>query len=61
MTALDRGYYDIPRTIDVGGLAEEFGVSRQAVSERLRRGHRTIIKNGLSWGRKDAERVTPDE
>lgn len=59
--ALDRGYYDIPRAVDVGGLAEEFGVSRQAVSERLRRGHRTMIKNGLSWGRKDAEQVTPDE
>jgi hypothetical protein len=61
VTALGRGYYDIPRTVDVGGLAEEFGVARQAVSERLRRGHRTMSKDGLSWGREDAEQVAPDE
>jgi predicted DNA binding protein len=61
VAALDRGYYAIPRTVDVGGLAEEFGVSRQAVVERLRRGHRTMIKDGLSRGREDAEQVAPDE
>ncbi|MWG34306.1 helix-turn-helix domain-containing protein [Halomarina oriensis] len=49
--ALDRGYYDIPRRIDIEGIAEELGISHQAASERLRRGHKTFISNGLNWGR----------
>ncbi|MEM4780838.1 MAG: helix-turn-helix domain-containing protein [Halalkalicoccus sp.] len=53
VTALDRGYYDIPRGIDIEGLAAEFDISHQAVSERLRRAHKTFIKNALAWGRED--------
>ena len=33
--AMERGYYESPRRIDLGGLADELGVSRSAVSQRL--------------------------
>jgi len=35
--AVGRGYYDIPRRYDTAELAEELGISAQAVTERLRR------------------------
>jgi len=35
--AIEAGYYDIPRAVSTSELADEFGVSDQAVSERLRR------------------------
>ena len=52
-TALEHGYYDIPRGIDMEGLAAEFDISYQSVSERLRRGHRNFIQNALGWGSAD--------
>lgn len=54
-TALELGYYDIPRGIDLEGLATEFDISYQSVSERLRRGHRNFIQNALGWGSADVE------
>jgi predicted DNA binding protein len=45
--ACERGYFAVPREIDLEGLAEEIGVSHQALSERLRRGHQTLIKTVL--------------
>ena len=42
--AYDMGYFDIPRGTTTTGLAEELGVSNQAVSERLRRGHRRLVE-----------------
>ncbi len=35
--AVEGGYYDIPRRMSTKDLAEEFGVSDQAITERLRR------------------------
>jgi|AntDeeMetagen285_2_1112576.scaffolds.fasta_scaffold07680_2 hypothetical protein len=54
-TALDLGFYEIPRGIDMEGLAAEFDISYQSVSERLRRGHRNFIRNGLGWGSLDED------
>ncbi|EMA45419.1 bacterio-opsin activator HTH domain-containing protein [Halococcus saccharolyticus DSM 5350] len=45
-----QGFYEIPREIDMEGLAAEFDISDQSVSERLRRGHRNFVRNGLGWG-----------
>lgn len=45
--AYERGYYDVPRTATLEDLAEEFDVSHQALSERLRRAHETVITNAL--------------
>ncbi|WP_318567776.1 helix-turn-helix domain-containing protein [Salinigranum marinum] len=38
LTALERGYFDVPREINLVELAAELGVSDTAVSQRLRRG-----------------------
>jgi len=45
--AYEAGYYDVPRRINQEELAESFDVSHQALSERLRRGHQTVIANML--------------
>ncbi|MFB6155947.1 MAG: helix-turn-helix domain-containing protein [Haloferacaceae archaeon] len=47
INALEEGYYEVPRETSARALADELGVSHQAVSERLRRGHRNLISNAL--------------
>ena len=46
-TAHERGYYDVPRRTTLTELSDELGVSHQALSERLRRGHRRLIERAL--------------
>lgn len=46
-TAFEMGYYEVPRDITLDDLAEELQVSHQALSERLRRGHRNLIETTL--------------
>lgn len=41
--ALSEGYFDVPRKINLGGLAERLGVSDSAVSQRLRRGVQAVL------------------
>jgi len=41
------GYYDSPRRTDLETLAEQFGISRQALSARLRRGYGNLIEHTL--------------
>jgi predicted DNA binding protein len=43
MVACKRGYFAVPREITLETLAAEMGVSHQALSERLRRAHQTLI------------------
>ena len=50
VTGYERGFYDIPRTADTGDLSDELGITHQALSERFRRGHRTLVKNALLVG-----------
>lgn len=45
--AYDGGYYDVPRETNLTDIAESRDVSHQALSERLRRGHKTLIQNTL--------------
>jgi predicted DNA binding protein len=45
--AVERGYYDIPRTCTTVELAEELGISDQAVTERLRRAINTLTTNTI--------------
>lgn len=40
-------YYHVPRGRSLEQIAEELDISHQALSERLRRGHRTLIKQTL--------------
>lgn len=45
--ALRTGYYEQPRGADLADLADEIGVSKSAVSQRLRSAEAKIIKNAL--------------
>lgn len=45
--AYETGYYRVPRQSNLEELANQMGVSHQALSERLRRGHERLIQNGL--------------
>lgn len=51
LLALELGYYQVPREITIGELAEELDVSHQAVSELLRRGTGNLIQTLLTTGR----------
>lgn len=45
--AVESGYYSLPRGISTKELAEEFDISDQAVTERLRRGITVLVQNTL--------------
>ncbi|MDF9744622.1 helix-turn-helix domain-containing protein [Natrinema salsiterrestre] len=50
--ALEYGYFEIPRGVSMEELAEELGISHQALSERFRRAYETLV---------DAELQPPGE
>ncbi len=45
--AVDAGYYDVPRSASTADLADDLGVSRNAVSERLRRATAALVTSTL--------------
>lgn len=45
--ALRLGYFEVPRQSSMDEVAEELGISEQAVSERLRRGHKKLVARHL--------------
>jgi predicted DNA binding protein len=49
--AFEQGYYSIPRDAAAQDLAEEMGTSHQALSERLRRAHETLVESTVVLGR----------
>lgn len=53
--AVEGGYYDIPRRISTATLAEEFGVSDQAITERLRRAIVALTEHTLLVSEIDEE------
>ena len=48
--ATRRGYFSVPREITLEELAEEMGVSHQALSERIRRGTESLVDDTLFIG-----------
>jgi predicted DNA binding protein len=48
--AYRQGYFEVPRALDLEDLSEEMDISHQALSERLRRAHQTLIGDGLLVG-----------
>jgi predicted DNA binding protein len=48
VTAFERGYYEVPREAELADIADDYDVSHQALSERLRRGHRSLIETTLA-------------
>jgi len=49
-TAAERGLYAVPREVTLDDLAEEFDISHQALSERIRRGTGALIEDALLVG-----------
>jgi len=49
--AFEHGYYAIPRETSAQNLADEMGISHQALSERLRRAHHAVVANTIVVGR----------
>lgn len=47
VAAYENGYFESPRQITLESLADELDVSRQAVSNRLRKGHQRLIESML--------------
>lgn len=47
LTALELGYFDVPREATLDDIADRLGVSTQAVSTRLRRAQRRLIQASL--------------
>jgi predicted DNA binding protein len=45
--ALEGGYYERPREIDLTSIAEQLDISKSAVSQRLRSAERKLIQNTL--------------
>lgn len=48
VTAVDQGYFAIPRAASTEELGEMLGVSANAVSERIRRGCEVLVRSGLT-------------
>jgi predicted DNA binding protein len=46
----EAGYFEIPRGIDQEDLADELGISHQALSERLRRGIDALVEDTILVG-----------
>lgn len=56
--ALRRGYFGVPREVTLGELAEELGISHQALSERLRRAQASLVVNALTIDADADEKIT---
>jgi hypothetical protein len=48
--AAERGLFEVPRGVTIGDLAEEFGVTHQAMSERIRRATGALVEDALLIG-----------
>lgn len=57
--AQQQGYFQVPRAICLDELAEQLGISHQALSERLRRGHDTLINAMLLGSQSTVPTVPP--
>jgi hypothetical protein len=53
--AASMGYFQVPREVTLQELAEEFDVSHQAISERLRRATNALVEDTLFVGLHEAD------
>jgi predicted DNA binding protein len=53
--AAEQGYYTIPRDISMEDLADDLDISHQALSERFRRAHLSLVENTLLIEEEDDE------
>lgn len=59
LLAVEEGYFSVPRDTNLDEIAEEAGITRQAASERVRRGAETVLEKSLVG--LGAEKFTPAE
>jgi predicted DNA binding protein len=57
--AVESGYYSIPRQTSTQALADEFGITDQAVTERLRRGICNLVTSTLLLTEREEEPQRP--
>ncbi|MDG5757907.1 bacterio-opsin activator domain-containing protein [Natronococcus sp. A-GB1] len=53
VTALEEGYYEVPQRISMSELADDMGVSQQALSKRFHAAHRNLITSTLTFTHPD--------
>ncbi|NKE36981.1 bacterio-opsin activator [Natronococcus sp. JC468] len=53
VTALEEGYYDVPQGISMSELANDVGVSQQALSKRFHAAHKNLITSTLTFTHPD--------
>jgi len=56
-TAWERGFYTVPREVELVDIAADLGISHQALSERLRRGIDALIQDTLMVDDEPAELI----
>ena len=54
-TAIERGYYDTPRTCTLTELADAVGLAKSTTSEKLHRAEEKVVKEFLSSGDRGLE------
>ncbi|QRV16233.1 helix-turn-helix domain-containing protein [Haloterrigena salifodinae] len=55
VAALEGGYYEIPQEITMNELADQLGISQQALSKRFHAAHRNLITSTLTFTHPDDE------
>lgn len=60
VSAVRRGYFEVPRGTTLSDLAEDLGITRQAASERVRRGANAVLRGALLEVREDPPGETDD-
>lgn len=53
--ALERGYFASPRAVTLDHLADDLGITRQAVSQRIRRGNEQVLRRVLQSASSDLD------
>lgn len=53
VTALNEGYYEVPQAISMSELADEMGISQQALSKRFHAAHKNLITSTLTFTHPD--------
>lgn len=56
--AYEHGYYEIPRGAQAQQIADEIGISHQALSELLRRGHKRVVETAINADRDGESKET---
>lgn len=60
-TAYEHGYFEVPRGITMGELADLIGISTNAASQRMRRGLSTIVGDTIETIVLEGEHELPDQ